>query len=283
MTKSQQISALLTATFTFLVILLLCLCYLRWPGSREWPPEPQPYIEMAAVEEFIEPVDLTPPPVTDPGQQDAPAQTETDLDNDAKVAPETGVMREARGQQAPVTQPVTSQRPSKAKVQPKPKQPVTGANVDNEKKERQDTDQRTNNLANNKFAQSKAKNNANNKTDDKGRAGRRHGRTDSAGPAKSRTSTSGIRMGGGFAWPALKPNIVTDRLGYVTVEFTINPDGSATAAKAIRAGNTANDKKLMRQCEDYVNSLHFPHKGAEKPTQPITGNRLTIKFDNPTQ
>lgn len=283
MTKSQQISALLTAIFTFLVILLLCLCYLRWPGGQEWPPQPQPYIEMAAVEEFIEPVDLTPPPATDPGQQDAPAQTETNLDNDAKVAPETGVMREARGQQAPVTQPVTSQRPSEAKVQPKPKQPVTGANVDNEKKEQQATDQRTNNLANNKFTQSQAKNNANNKTDDNGRAGRRHGRTDSAGPAKSRTSTSGNRIGGGFAWPALKPNIVTDRLGYVTVEFTINPDGSATAAKAIRAGNTANDKKLMRQCEDYVNSLHFPHKGAEKPTQPITGNRLTIKFDNPTQ
>lgn len=283
MTKSQQISALLTATFTFLVILLLCLCYLRWPGGQEWPPQPQPYIEMAAVEEFIEPVDLTPPPATDPGQQDAPAQTETDLDNDAKVAPETGVMRDARGQQATVTQPVTSQRPSEAKVQPKPKQPVTGANVDNEKKEQQATDQRTNNLANNKFAQSQAKNNANNKTDDKGRAGRRHGRTDSAGPAKSRTSTSGNRIGGGFAWPALKPNIVTDRLGSVTVEFTINPDGSATAAKVIRATNTTDESSLKRQCENYVNSLRFKHKGAEKPTQPVTGNRLVIKFDNPTQ
>lgn len=253
MTKSQQISALLTAIFTFLVILLLCLCYLRWPGGQEWPPQPQPYIEMAAVEEFIEPVDLTPSPITDPGQQ------------------------------APVTQPVTSQRPSEAKVQPKPKQPVTGANVDNEKKEQPATDQRTNNLTKNKFDQSQAKNNANNNTDDNGGAGRRHGRKDSAGPAKSRTSTRGNHIGGGFAWPALKPNIVTDRLGYVTLEFTINPDGSATAAKAIRAGNTANDKKLMRQCEDYVNSLHFPHKGTEKPTQPITGNRLTIKFDNPTQ
>lgn len=283
MTKSQQISALLTAIFTFLVILLLCLCYLRWPGGQEWPPQPQPYIEMAAVEEFIEPVDLTPPPATDPGQQDAPAQTETDLDNDAKVAPETGVMRDARGQQATVTQPVTSQRPSEAKVQPKPKQPVTGANVDNEKKEQQATDQRTNNLANNKFAQSQAKNNANNKTDDKGRAGRRHGRTDSAGPAKSRTSTSGNRIGGGFAWPALKPNIVTDRLGSVTVEFTINPDGSATAAKVIRATNTTDESSLKRQCENYVNSLRFKHKGAEKPTQPVTGNRLVIKFDNPTQ
>lgn len=280
MTKSQQISALLTAIFTFLVILLLCLCYLRWPGSREWPPKPQPYIEMAAVEEFIEPVDLTLPPVTDPGQQDAPAQTETDLDNDAKVAPETGVMREARGQQAPVTQPVTSQRPSEARVQPKPKQPVTGANVDNEKKEQQVTDQRTNNLANNKFAQSQAKNNANNKTDDKGRAGRRHGRTDSAGPAKSRTSTSGNRIGGGFAWPALKPNIVTDRLGSVTVVFTINPDGSVASAKAVSATNTANDTQLKRQCENYVESLRFPHKGAEKPSEPVTGNRLTFNFDN---
>lgn len=252
MTKSQQISALLTAIFTFLVILLLCLCYLRWPGGQEWPPQPQPYIEMAAVEEFIEPVDLTPPPATDPGQQDAPAQTETDLDNDAKV-------------------------------QPKPKQPVTGANVDNEKKEQQATDQRTNNLANNKFAQSQAKNNANNKTDDKGRAGRRHGRTDSAGPAKSRTSTRGNHIGGGFAWPALKPNIVTYRLGSVTVEFTINPDGSATAAKVIRATNTTDESSLKRQCENYVNSLRFKHIGAEKPTQPVTGNRLVIKFDNPTQ
>lgn len=279
MTKSQQISALLTAIFTFLVILLLCLCYLRWPGSREWPPEPQPYIEMAAVEEFIEPVDLTPPPVTDPGQQDAPAQTETDLDNDAKVAPETGVMREARGQQAPVTQPVTSQRPSEAKVQPKPKQPVTGANVDNEKKEQQATDQRTNNLANNKFAQSQANNNANNKTDDKGRAGRRHGRIDS-GPAKSRTSTSGKRIDGGFAWPVLKPNIVTDRLGSVTVVFTINPDGSVASAKAVSATNTANDTQLKRQCENYVESLRFPHNGAEKPSEPVTGNLLTFNFDN---
>ena len=280
MTKSQQISALLTAIFTFLVILLLCLCYLRWPGSREWPPEPQPYIEMAAVEEFIEPVDLTPSPITDPGQQDAPAQTETDLDNDAKVAPETGVIREARGQLAPVTQPVTSQRPSEAKVQPKPKQPVTGANVDNEKKEQQDTDQRTNNLANNIFAQSQAKNNANNKTDDKERAGRRHGRKDSAGPAKSRTSTRGNHIGGGFAWPALKPNIVTDRLGSVTVVFTINPDGSVASAKAISATNTANDTQLKRQCENYVKSLRFPHKGAEKPSEPVTGNRLTFNFDN---
>lgn len=270
MTKSQQISALLTAIFTFLVILLLCLCYLRWPGSREWPPEPQPYIEMAAVEEFIEPVDLTPSPITDPGQQDAPAQTETDLDNDAKVAPETGVMREARGQLAPVTQPVTSQRPSEAKVQPKPKQPVTGANVDNEKKEQQATDQRTNNLANNIFAQSQAKNNANNKTDDNGRAGRRHGRT----------SPSGNHIGGGFEWPALKPNIVTDRLGSVTVVFTINPDGSVASAKAISATNTANDTQLKRQCENYVKSLRFPHKGAEKPSEPVTGNRLTFNFDN---
>lgn len=279
MTRSQQISAFLTAIITFAVVLILCLCYLRWPGGRIWPPEPEPYIEMAQAEEFIEPVEI-PEPTPVPGMEDAPAQTEEDLDNPAQTAPVSGARREARGEKADPAKPVTTQRPSQAQTTPEKPKPVTGANEDNTKKENEATARRTNNTAENAFKASQAKNNANNAEGDEGRAGRRNGRKDSAGPANSRSSSRGNKLGGGFTWPKMNPSIVTDRLGTVTVAFTIKPDGSVSEAHVTKTTNNCNDSKLKLQCVNYVKSLKFHLKGSEKPSEPVGGNVLTITFDN---
>lgn len=279
MTRAQQLATFLTAFVLFMVVLVLCLTHLRWPGERTWPPEPQPYIEMA-LDEFIEPVEI-PEPTYTPGAEDAPALTETDLDNPAQTAPESGVQRVAAGETAPPAKTVVTEQPSRAKEKPSKTQPKTGANEDNARRQQQATARRTENITANALAQSNAKNNANNNNGDTGRAGRRTGRADSNGPAKSKSTSRGNHIGGGFGWPALRPNIATDRLGTVTVEFTINPDGSASGARVIKVTNTCDDASLKRACERYINSLHFPHKGSERPTAPITGNTIVFTFENP--
>ncbi len=277
MTHSQQIALFLTAIFSFLVCLLLCLTSLSWPGDQVWPPEPQPYIEMAQNEEFIEPIEL-PQPTKTPGEADAPALTEEDLDNPAELAPESGIARQTQGEVSKPANTVSSNRPSDLKVTSKPTE-QSGANEDNERREREAAARRTNNQTANAFAQSQSKNNANNLTGDRGRAGRRTGKADSSGPAKSKATGSGNHIGGGFGWPALTPNINSQQLGTLTIEFTINPDGSATNAR-YKAASTAFPQELIKQCCQYVESLQFPFKGTERPTSPTPGNTLVFKFEN---
>jgi len=282
--RAHQIALLATATFITALIILLCVIHMSWPADKKWPPEPEPYIEMAVLDEFVIPEEIPLPP-RQIGDQSAPAQTETDLDNPAETAPETGHNINNGPVEGKPAQPVTTSRPAPVKTPAKPQPSKTGSPApDPNAAHNQAVSRQTNNQTANAFAQSTSKNNANNAKADKGRAGRTNGSADSNGPADSKSTTPGIkhgRLGGGFAWPALPKNIATDKTGTVIIEFTINPDGSVVHSSVKPIGGkipASTDGALKTKCIKYVQALKFPFKGNKRPDAPIDGNTLTFTF-----
>lgn len=117
MNQARHIAALGTVAIAALVWLWLCLSHLSFSPDKEWPPQPDPYIELAQVEDLVETIQLPPKSVPSHQQQDAAAQTPENVDNPARLAPETGTALEDRG---PVGKPapvVTSNRPSDIQVE----------------------------------------------------------------------------------------------------------------------------------------------------------------------
>ncbi len=277
MTRSQQISLMITALITVLGFVLLCVISLSH-SAEEWPPKPQPYIELAQNEEFIEPIVL-PQPVITPGTEAAPALTPEDLDNPSSTAPETGTHISAEGKVAKPAQVVTSERESEVKIQTKPQPQESGANKEKQKRDRE-LDERTNNDIESAFANNNAKNNADNQDKDTGKSGRKDGVADSHGRSDSHSRAKGDVLNGGFAWPTLSTDIkATNINGKIVIIFTINPDGSVQSTK-IGPGTNILNGELRRKCENFVKSLKFPHKGGARPERPVPGNKLTLTFTN---
>lgn len=274
MNHSQQIAAFLTAIFAFLTVLVLCLTFMPWPEGKIWPPEPVPYIEMAQAEEFIEPVELpVPKPVI--GDEEAPAKAEEDIESPNMAAPESGTQRQSEGDVAEPARNVTTTRPSPAKVQTRPKPSKTGANEKTDRQKNEAAARRTDNEMANTFAQSRAKNNGRDNKESDTRSGRLDGKNTNAARAKARGNGN---LGGYFSWPPLNPGIVSEVLGSLVVEFTINPDGSVRDARYRRP--TTIPPKVAQACEKYVLSLRFPFRGTDRPDGPLPGNTLRFNFEN---
>ena len=110
MNQARHIAALGTVAIAALVWLWLCLSHLSLSPDKEWPPQPDPYIELAQVEDLVETIQLPPTSVLSHQQQDAAAQTPEDIDNPARLAPETGTALEDRGPEGKPAPVMTSNR-----------------------------------------------------------------------------------------------------------------------------------------------------------------------------
>ena len=137
MNQARHIAALGTVAIAALVWLWLCLSHLSLSPDKEWPPQPDPYIELAQVEDLVETIQLPPTSVPSHQQQDAAAQTPEDIDNPARLAPETGTALEDHGPEGKPAPVMTSSRPSDIQVENKQQPERTGTPADNKRKEEQ--------------------------------------------------------------------------------------------------------------------------------------------------
>ena len=135
MNQARHIAALGTVAIAALVWLWLCLSHLSLSPDKEWPPQPDPYIELAQVEDLVETIQLPPTSVPSHQQQDAAAQTPEDIDNPARLAPETGTALEDRGPEGKPAPVMTSNRPSDIQVENKQRPERAGTPADNKRKE----------------------------------------------------------------------------------------------------------------------------------------------------
>lgn len=274
MNQARHIAALGTVAIAALVWLWLCLSHLSLSVDKEWPPKPDPYIELAQVEDLVETIQLPPTSVPSHQQQDAAAQTPENLDNPARLAPETGTNLEDRG---PIGKPapiVTSNRPSDIQVEKKQQPEKVGTPADNKHKEEQATARRTQSTVGNAF--SNARHNANNRTGDTGNAGRTDGNPTSAGPANSRSSSVGVnhgRISGGWGFPGYSNTIPSNKVGKVKIEALFDAGGIVTKATVIGGdGNISESTKAA--CLREVKR----HKFARTGTANSEGGSATITF-----
>lgn len=282
--RSKQIAAATTLLICLLIGLTLGNSYIAWSPGRPWPPEPEPYIELAQAEEFIEPEPI-PLPAKTPGDLSAPALTEEKVVNDSRVAPQTGTQVESRGVKAQPAQETVSHKPNKAVVEekPKPAKPV-GSNDDNaRKKEREAIAKRTDNKVDNAFARASARNNANSGSSDNGRSGRPDGKPDSAGPANSQSTVSGVNygtLGGGWNWPSYG-KISSAYTGSVILALIIDKDGRVKSAKVIGGKAPAgSNASVQAQCIAAAKSRRFTRRNAADAPDESQAT-LTFTFRNP--
>ena len=276
MNQARHIAALSTIAIAALVGLWLCLSHLSWSPDKEWPPQPEPYIELAEAEELFETMPLPPATVPSRQQQDAAAQTPEDMDNPARLAPETGTALEDHvpaGKPAPV---VTSNRPSDVQTEKKEQPEKTGTPADKKAKEEQTTARRTQSTVSNAF--SNARHNANNGKGDTGNAGRANGNPASAGPANSTSSSVGVshgRISGGWRFPGYSNNIPSNKVGKVRIEALFDAGGNVTQAKVIGGeGNISESTK--EACLREVRRHKFARKGTD--TANADGGSAIITF-----
>ncbi|GEM_PF-1238477 len=274
MNQARHIAALGTVAIAALVWLWLCLSRLSLSPDKEWPPQPDPYIELAQVEDLVETIQLPPTHVPSHQQQDAAAQTSEDVDNPARLAPETGAALEDHG---PVGKPapvVTSNRTSEIQIEKKQQPEKVGTPADNKRKEEQATARRTQSRVGNAF--SNARHNANNRNDDTGNAGRTTGNPASAGPANSRSSSVGVnhgRISGGWGFPGYSNSIPSNKIGRVKIEALFDAGGAVTRATVIGGdGNISESTK--EACLREVRR----HKFARTGTANAEGGSATITF-----
>lgn len=261
MTRSQEISAIVTLAILSLLMVALCLCHLNWTPGQAWPPEPSPYI-VAQTQEFIEPELLPEPPKEIPGDDaDAPALTDELLDVPSEAAPESGTALADQGAVATPQRETPATKPSTVKKTPEPKVEDPGAAAENAKKAREAEARRTNSAVSNALAKATARNNANNRQGDTGTAGSPTGKANSAGPATSTSKTAGVRhgrLGGGWQWPGYTVAIRTSKTGSIILSLTIDNNGKVTKAEpAGGAAPASSDPSLIEQCRRIVLSRTF--------------------------
>lgn len=272
---------MLTAAVLILLGFFLTIYHLQWNPDKPWPPQPEPYIELDAGEEFIEPEIVPPPASADP--EDAAALTPEDMDVPAQAAPESGVSMRNQGEQAP--QPpkeVTTKRPAPVQKQESKPQDKTGAQAKNDEEAKREAQAKaTQNNVKNAFAKPNAANNANNRNGDTGKAGSTNGRTDSAGPADSKSTSTGVQHGnvsGGWQWPRYSVRITTPHTGSVILRLTIDRTGSVT--KAVLQGGKAPasaNQNLVSQCIAIAKSKKFTRSDNSEPPATATAT-LTFTF-----
>ncbi len=274
MKRSKEIAALITLLFVFLIGLWLTNATLQWNPAKQWPPEPEPYIELALEEEetFVEPEPI-PLPEKVPGDMSAPAQIEETQHVDSKLAPETGTSIVNAGKKATPAKEVTTKKESPVKVAETKEQPKQqGPAVDTKKAAQEATAKKTNASVSNAFANASAKNNANSGKNDDGKSGTTTGNTASAGPSNSTSVTAGVSngtVGGGWQFPAYSNKIQSSVTGTVVLSLTIDKTGKVTSAKVIGGKAPAgSNKDVQTRCINEARSKRFTRTGtAEAPDE----------------
>jgi outer membrane biosynthesis protein TonB len=281
MKRSKEISALITTFIVALIAMWLVTAKLHWNPSKPWPPEPEPYIELAQEEEtFVEPEHI-PLPEKTPGDLAAPAKLEEPSHVDSKLAPETGTSLENVGKKATPAKEVTTKKESPVKVEKKEQPKTQGPAVDTKKQEQEATAKKTNASVSNAFANASAKNNANNGKNDDGKSGRPDGKTDSAGPSNSNSVTSGVQkgtVGGGWMFPEYSKNISSSVTGSVVLSLTIDSTGRVTSAKVVGGKAPAGSNSAVQQrCIAEAKSKRFTRKAGSDAPEEATAT-LTFIF-----
>lgn len=274
MNNSRVISAVSTLVVAALILLWLMLAHMRWLPGGEWPPQPEPYIELA---EYIEPEDI-PLPMT-PGNADAPAKTEQNMDVPAKVAPTSGTRLEDRGAEAEPAPLVTTPKPAPVQVTEKPKPEKTGPVKPEEPEKPKPSAQQT--TVKNVFNRAEGRNNANNRNGREGQAGSVNGKEDSAGAANSQGVTSGVRkgsLGGGWQWPGYG-KVKSGVTGSVRLSFNVDRSGHArnivvTGGDAPAASNSA----VKRACIAEVQRHTFTRAANAGDPDELTPATITFIF-----
>jgi outer membrane biosynthesis protein TonB len=273
MKRSKEIAALVTLLFVFLMSIWLVNAKLHWNPSQPWPPDPEPYIELAVEEEetFVEPEPI-PLPEKVPGDLAAPAKTEEPSHVDSKLAPETGTSIANVGKKATPAKEVTTKKESPVKItETKEKPKEQGPAVDTKKQAQEATAKKTNASVSNAFANASAKNNANNGKNDDGKSGRPDGQTNSAGPSNSNSVTAGIAhgtVGGGWQFPAYSNKIPSSVTGSVKLSLTIDKNGNVTSAKVIGGNAPAGSNATVQaRCIAEAKSKRFTRTGGEAPDE----------------
>lgn len=275
MNKERTVSLLATMCLGVLITLWLMLSHLSWSPGKPWPPEPQPYIELE-VPEFIEPEEI-PLPQQAPGDADAPALTDEPMDNPAKVAPATGTAVENKGPEGTPAPVVSTPKPSPVKVEQKPQPDKPGPVKSAQPEKKEPSAQQT--QVKNMFNKAEGLNNANNRTGDDGKAGSPTGKTDSAGPADSKSISSGIRkgsLGGGWQWPGYG-RVSSAVTGSVILSFIVDQNGKARKI-AVVGGDppAASNAAVKKRCIDEI-SRHTFTRSATAP-DPDAETPATITF-----
>jgi hypothetical protein len=251
----------------FLIALWLTNATLQWNPAKPWPPEPEPYIELAVEEEetFVEPEPI-PIPEKVPGDLSAPAQLDETKHVDSKLAPETGTSIVNAGKKATPAKEVTTKKESTVKATTPKEQPKEqGPAVDTKKATQEATAKKTNASVSNAFANASAKNNANTGKGDEGKSGRTDGQTNSAGPSNSNSVTAGVSkgtVGGGWRFPEYSNKIPSSVTGSVILSLTIDKNGNVTAAKVIGGKAPAGSNSAVQsRCIAEAKSKRFIHSG----------------------
>lgn len=273
---AKQIAVLVTATVMVAVIILLCVLKLSWPGDNTPPPGPDPFIELAVDETFVEPI-LDPKPMSHTDVEAAPAQTPEPMIQPSNTAPTSGTALQDKGDQGQPAQPVTQTRPSTVKTTPKTQPEKPGATKPKPDPKAQ-TQRMTNNQVANAFANT-AKNNASNDAKDQGRAGNPKGSPNSTGAPDSKSSKTGIgsrSLGGGWVWPAVSNRVKADKTGSVIVEFVVDPKGNVIKADAV-GGEAPAASLYGAQCVAIVKGLKFTRNDTRVPEHNTTGH-ITFTF-----
>ena len=263
-------------------MLLLFESHISWNKDKPWPPEPDPYIELARVEEFVEP-EPVPLPQNAPDMLDAAAKMEETRNVPAKAAPESGTSIRQEGKKAEPAKTVTTPKPAKAKEVKKEQPKDKGAAVANKKPDAENsTAARTRNNVKNAFAKPDAKSNANNRNGDTGLAGNKNGREDSAGPADSKSLTSGVqhgRVSGGWLWPNYTVRIRSSLTGSIVLRLVINRKGEVTEAHPSGGrAPAASDVRLQQQCIAIAKSRNFTRSADAGPAPDRATATLTFTF-----
>ena len=276
MNSTQRISAAATAVICAAIVLYLLLAHLAWNPGKPWPPEPEPYIELAQAEEFIVPEEIPLPPEA-PGDLDAAAQLPELVDADSRVAPATGAAIDDAGAEGTPAREVTSNRPSPVKMEATPAPAKPGPAT--EKPAEKTSAAKTN--VSKMFERSQNKHNANNKNGDTANSGSPDGRTDSAGPATSKSTTSGVRkgtLGGGWQWPEYA-RVTSSKTGSIIFEFIVDKRGKATKIVAIGGEAPASaDATLQKRCREELQKRTFSRPASAGDPDAETPARITFTF-----
>lgn len=277
MSYPQRIAAIVTTLTVALLVALLLTVHLGWSPDKPWPPEPDPFIELAA-EEFIEPEPI-PVPKGAPGEMAAAAQLPEPADEGSRTAPETGTQAVSQGAEGTPAQEVTSNRPSPVKAAPKEQPKDAGAARADKPEAPKPSAERT--AVRNMFDRAKGRHNSDNRTGDTGNAGKPSGLQESAGPANSTAATSGFvpgKLGGGWQWPAIS-KISSSKTGTVVLSFTVNAQGRATNIKVIGGkAPAASDASIKQQCINELRRLTFTRPANAAAPDPETPGQLTFVF-----
>lgn len=278
MKHPREISALLTAAIAAGIAVMLTTCSLSWNPTQAWPPEPDPYIELADVQEdeFIEP-EPVPMPRNAPILASAPAKTKVDIDQPSRVAPPKGTSTVSKGRDGKPAQTVTSNRPSPVKeVAKKVENPGTP-----EPDESAETRARATRNVSDAFTRSSNHGNANNGNGDTGIAGRTDGNPRSAGSADSHGTAIGMQRGnvtGGWLWPSYGAKVQTSLTGSVKLTLTIDSQGRVKARQSGGTAPASADARLVARCIAIAESGVFTRAAGAQPAPDRATATLTFTF-----